>query len=143
MNTHATTSLPIIVAGGGIGGLATTIGLSRAGYKVVALEKAHEFGEIGAGIQLGPNAFNALKTLGLAEKTLANAVFIDKLIMMDAISGEMVAQIPVDAPFREHFKNPYAVIHRADLHKFLLEACRADHQGDTTIQARSDRLHPN
>ncbi len=63
MNTHATTSLPIIVAGGGIGGLATTIGLSRAGYKVIALEKAHEFGEIGAGIQLGPNAFNALKTL--------------------------------------------------------------------------------
>ncbi len=126
MNTHATTSLPIIVAGGGIGGLATTIGLSRAGYKVIALEKAHEFGEIGAGIQLGPNAFNALKTLGLAEKTLANAVFIDKLIMMDAISGEMVAQIPVDAPFREYFKNPYAVIHRADLHKFLLEVCRAD-----------------
>ena len=106
----------VIVAGGGIGGMATAIGLSRAGCKVTVLERAAEFGEIGAGIQLGPNVFHALKTLGVAEKTLENAVYIDKLVMMDGMTGEKVAEIPVDAPFREHFRNPYAVIHRADLH---------------------------
>lgn len=106
----------VIVAGGGIGGMAAAIGLSRAGCKVTVLERAAEFGEIGAGIQLGPNVFHALKTLGVAEQTLTNAVYIDRLIMMDGMTGDKVAEIPVDAPFREHFGNPYAVIHRADLH---------------------------
>jgi len=116
----------VIVAGGGIGGMAAAIGLSRAGCKVTVLERAAEFGEIGAGIQLGPNVFHALKTLGVAEKTLENAVYIDKLVMMDGMTGEKVAEIPVDAPFREHFRNPYAVIHRADLHAPLHAVNAAD-----------------
>jgi salicylate hydroxylase len=118
--------LPIIVAGGGIGGVSAALGLARAGYRVLVLEKSEAFGEIGAGIQLGPNVFHALKRLGLVEQTLTNAVYIDHLIMMDAISGDAVAQIPVGEPFRKHFRNPYAVIHRADLHSPLLAACRAD-----------------
>ena len=116
MSAAAAAKRSVIVAGGGIGGMAAAIGLSRAGCKVTVLERAAEFGEIGAGIQLGPNVFHALKTLGVAEQTLTNAVYIDKLIMMDGMTGDKVAEIPVDAPFREHFGNPYAVIHRADLH---------------------------
>ncbi len=69
----------IVVAGGGIGGVAAAIGLSRAGFDVTVLERAQAFGEIGAGIQLGPNVFHALKTLGVADKTLENAVYIDRL----------------------------------------------------------------
>ena len=121
-----TGALPIIVAGGGIGGMAAAIGLSKAGHKVVVLERAQEFGEIGAGIQLGPNVFHALKVLGVAERTLKNAVYIDRLVMMDGVSGEKVAEIPVDEPFRKHFRNPYAVIHRADLHLPMYEVNRED-----------------
>ncbi len=116
----------VIVAGGGIGGLATAIGLRAAGLQVVVLERAKEFGEIGAGIQLAPNGFNALKTLGVVDRTLQNAVYIDRLVMMDGVSGDQVAEIPVGSQFRERFGNPYAVIHRADLHTALLDRCRAD-----------------
>jgi len=126
MNAAAAARRTIIVAGGGIGGMAAALGLSRAGFNVTVLEKSAQFGEIGAGIQLGPNVFHALKVLGVAEQTLANAVYIDKLIMMDAISGDKVCEIPVDEPFRKHFKNPYAVIHRADLHSPLYEINRTD-----------------
>ena len=126
----------VIVAGGGIGGMAAAIGLSRAGCKVTVLERAAEFGEIGAGIQLGPNVFHALKTLGVAERTLENAVYIDKLIMMDGMTGDKVAEIPVDAPFREHFGNPYAVIHRADLHAPLHAVNVAD--PDVTLLPRHE-----
>jgi 2-polyprenyl-6-methoxyphenol hydroxylase-like FAD-dependent oxidoreductase len=106
--------------------MAAAIGLSRAGFKVTVLERASEFGEIGAGIQLGPNVFNALKTLGVGEQTLCNAVYIDRLIMMDGITGKKIAEVPVDEPFRQHFNNPYAVIHRADLHAPLHAANVAD-----------------
>jgi 2-polyprenyl-6-methoxyphenol hydroxylase-like FAD-dependent oxidoreductase len=116
----------VVVAGGGIGGLATAIGLRAAGLKVIVLERAKEFGEIGAGIQLAPNGFNALKTLGVVERALRNAVYIDRLVMMDGVSGDQVAEISVGAPFRARFGNPYAVIHRADLHAALLDRCRSD-----------------
>ena len=126
MNAPSSKGRSVVIAGGGIGGMAAAIGLSRAGFRVTVLERAAEFGEIGAGIQLGPNVFHALKTLGVAEQTLANAVYIDKLIMMDGMTGDKVAEIPVDEPFRKHFRNPYAVIHRADLHSPLHAVNLAD-----------------
>ena len=116
----------IVIAGGGIGGVSAAIGLANKGYQVTVLEQAPQFGEIGAGIQIGPNAFHAMDYLGVGEAARAKAVYIDKLVMMDGASGEQIAQIPVDAPFRERFRNPYAVIHRADLHGVLLDACRAN-----------------
>ena len=61
-------SLPILVAGGGIGGLAAALALTRQGFKVKVLEKSPELGEIGAGVQFGPNAFAALDALGVGEK---------------------------------------------------------------------------
>ena len=118
---HAT----VVVAGGGIGGLAAALGLANKGCHVTVLEQADAFGEIGAGIQIGPNAFHAMDYLGVGEAARAKAVYIDRLIMMDGLTGDEVAHIPVDAPFRAHFGNPYAVIHRADLHGVLLDACRA------------------
>ncbi|MDA0787565.1 MAG: 3-hydroxybenzoate 6-monooxygenase [Proteobacteria bacterium] len=114
----------IAIAGGGIGGLSAALGLSAKGFDVVVLEKASELGEIGAGIQLGPNAFHALDYFGVGVAAREKAVFIDMLRLMDAVSGEEIIHIPLDAPFRERFGNPYAVIHRADLHGVLLHACR-------------------
>ena len=116
----------VIVAGGGIGGLAAALGLARKGCKVTVLEQAEVFGEIGAGIQIGPNAFHAMDYLGVGEAGRKVAVYVDRLVMMDGKSGEEIAHIPVDAPFRERFRNPYAVVHRADLHGVLLDACRSD-----------------
>ena len=113
----------VVVAGGGIGGLSAALGLANKGFSVTVLEQSSKLGEIGAGIQIGPNAFHALDYLGVGEEARQRAVFIDRLVMMDSLSGEQVADIPVNEPFRKYFGNPYAVIHRGDLHGILLAAC--------------------
>src|SRR5262245_21945227 len=118
-------TLPILVAGGGIGGLAAALALARQGFAVRVLEQAAELGEIGAGIQLGPNAFSAFDALGVGERARAGAVFTDRLVLMDAVDESEVAVVPVGAAFRERFRNPYAVCHRADVHLSLLEAVQA------------------
>lgn len=115
---------PILIAGGGIGGLATALGLARKGLDSIVLEKAPELGEIGAGIQLGPNAFHAFDYLGVGDTARAMAVYIDQLRLMDAVSGEEITHIDLGEAFRRRFGNPYAVIHRGDLHGVLLKACR-------------------
>src|SRR5712692_9698912 len=93
----------VLIAGGGIGGLAAALGLARKGRSVLVLEKAPALGEIGAGIQLGPNA----------------------LRLMDALTAEEIMHIDLGEPFRARFKNPYAVVHRGDLHGVFVRACRA------------------
>ncbi len=118
------TALPIIIAGGGIGGLAAALGLARKGRSCIVLERASELGEIGAGIQIGPNAFHCFDYLGVGDEAREKAVYIDSLRLMDAVNGEPIATIPLDESFRQRFRNPYAVVHRADLHAVLLEACR-------------------
>ncbi|GJL83013.1 MAG: salicylate hydroxylase [marine bacterium B5-7] len=115
---------PFIVAGGGIGGLAVALGLARKGYPSIVLEQSSRLGEIGAGIQIGPNAFHSFDYLGVGDEARSKAVFIDALRLMDALSGEQITHIPLDDRFRQIFKNPYAVVHRADLHNVLLDACR-------------------
>ncbi len=118
-------SKPFLIAGGGIGGLAAALGLALKGEQVVVLEKAPMLGEIGAGIQLGPNAFHSFDYLGVGDTARAMAVYIDQLRLMDAMSGEEITRIPLDEPFRARFGNPYAVVHRGDLHGVFLRACRA------------------
>src|SRR5579883_1819074 len=115
--------LPVVIAGGGIGGLAAALGLARKGFRVQVLEQAPEFKEIGAGIQLGPNVFKMFARLGLTDTVSRLATFPENLIMMDCITAEPVAQIPLGKPFLDRFKYPYALIHRADLLNALLEAC--------------------
>jgi 2-polyprenyl-6-methoxyphenol hydroxylase-like FAD-dependent oxidoreductase len=117
------TALPVIIAGGGIGGLATALGLARKGFASIVLERAAKLGEIGAGIQIGPNAFHCFDWLGVGNQARACAVYIDSLRLMDAVSDEPIATIPLDDGFRQRFRNPYAVVHRADLHGVLLAAC--------------------
>ena len=117
-------ALPFIVAGAGIGGLAAALGLAQKGRSVTVLEKSAKLGEIGAGIQLAPNAFHSFDYLGIGDEARAMAVFVDHLRLMDAITGEQIAAIPTDEDFRTRFGNPYAVVHRGDLHGVFLRACR-------------------
>ena len=116
--------LPIVIAGGGIGGLAAALALVRQGYHVTVLEQAPEIGEIGAGIQLGPNAFHAFDALGVGERARSRAVYTDCMVMHDAVDETLVGRIETGEAFRQRFGNPYAVIHRADVHLSLLEGAR-------------------
>jgi len=122
-----TTELPILVAGGGIGGLAAAHALALKGVPVRVLEQAPEFHEIGAGIQLGPNIFNALERLGLKDAVLADVHRPPAMEMRCALSGERVTRIPLDDPrFKAKFKQPYAVTHRHDLHSVFINACTSN-----------------
>ena len=125
---------PIVIAGGGIGGLAAAIALARKGFQVTVLERAPHYQEIGAGIQLGPNAFHALDHLELGDAARSIAVFIDQLRLMDAISADEITSIDLTSYFRQRFGNPYAVVHRGDLHGIFLRACEAH----ANITLRSD-----
>jgi salicylate hydroxylase len=118
------TTGPVIVVGGGIGGLAACLALNQLGLAVTVIEQAAEIGEIGAGIQLGPNAFTAMDALGAGERMRRRAVYTDRLVMLDGIDGSEVASVPVGEAFRARFRNPYAVIHRADIHLSVYEEVR-------------------
>ena len=114
MGIRHTRESKVVIAGGGIGGLAAALGLARKGCRVTVLEQAEQFGEIGAGIQIGPNAFHAMDYLGIGDVGRSRAVYIDALIMMDGMNGEQVFYGPLGEEFRRYCGNPYAVIHRAD-----------------------------
>ncbi|MBP0638983.1 3-hydroxybenzoate 6-monooxygenase [Cupriavidus sp. AcVe19-6a] len=116
----------VLVIGGGIGGLAAALALAKQGIRIELLEQADRIGEIGAGIQLAANAFAALDALGVGQAARDRAVFTDQMILKDALDAGDVAAVNVGAPYRERFGNPYAVIHRADIHLSILEAVQ-DH----------------
>ncbi len=114
----------ILIAGGGIGGLAAALSCADRGHHVIVLERQDTFTELGAGIQLAPNAFHALDRLGVGDAVRDVAVYIDELRFMDGTTGERVASMPLTGDYRSLFGNPYAVVHRVDLYLPLLEACR-------------------
>ena len=115
---------PVLIAGGGIGGLAVAVGLAQKGIRSILLEKASALGEIGAGIQLGPNAFHAFDYLGVGEAARNMAVYVDQLRLMDAMTAQEICHVDLGEAFRGRFGNPYAVVHRGDLHGVFLKACR-------------------
>jgi 3-hydroxybenzoate 6-monooxygenase len=118
-------AMPMLIAGGGIAGLATAHALARKGFPVRVFEQASEFREVGAGIQLGPNIFRALEQLGLRDAVLADAHRPPAMEMRCALSGQSILRIPLDdSRFAQKFKEPYAVTHRHDLHGVFLKACR-------------------
>ena len=116
--------IPFLVIGGGIGGLATALALSRKGFSVHLIERASEFGELGAGIQIAPNGSRMLDDLGVLGKIRAYAVYPQRLILVDALSGEILTALDYGEKFQRAYTYPYLVMHRSDLLTILLDACR-------------------
>lgn len=115
---------PIIIVGGGLGGLATALGLAQQGKYVKVLEQAPEFGEVGAGIQLAANGTNVLDRIGVLDRIKDIAVFPKRLVLMDAFTGEELSALELGDLYKERYGAPYIVLHRSDLQQALLEACQ-------------------
>ena len=126
----------ILVAGGGIGGLATALALSRHRHRADVFEQAAVFGEIGAGVQLGPNATRRLQQLDLGQGLAAIAARPDALVVHSADSGSELARMPLGDTMQQRYGAPYFCVHRADLHGLLLEAVRARGTGALVTAAR-------
>ncbi len=130
----------VIVAGGGIGGMAAALALARRGFHVKVLEQSVQLGEIGAGLQLGPNGFAAFDALGVGEVARARAVYTDQMVMTDALDETLVGRIPTGAAFQQRFGNPYAVIHRADVHNALLSGAQATGRIEVATATQVQRI---
>jgi 3-hydroxybenzoate 6-monooxygenase len=115
---------PILIVGGGLGGLTTALALAQRGWPVRVLEGAPEFGAIGYGIQFGPNVFQVLERIGVGNDILEKADSPPAVLMIDALTGKEVTRVPTGPSFRSRFNYPYIIIHRIDLHQALLDACR-------------------
>lgn len=115
---------PILVVGGGIGGLATALALAERNYPVEVLERNDRFAELGAGIQIAPNGLVALDRLGVGDAVRRIGVHVDELRFLDGVSGEQVTSLPLTGAYVDRFGDPYLVVHRGELHRSLLEACR-------------------
>ena len=115
---------PILIVGGGLGGLTTALALARRGRPARVLEGAPEFGAIGYGIQFGPNVFHVFDRLGLKDAVLAVSDSPSAVLMRDALTGRELIRIPTGASFTARFKYPYIIVQRIDVHNVLLDACR-------------------
>ena len=114
----------VIVVGGGIGGLGAALALGRSQLRVHLLEQASAFGEVGAGLQLGPNAVRVLADWGLSDALVDCAAFPEALMVRDAHAGSVLGRLRLGQAMQERYGKPYATLHRADLHALLLGAVR-------------------
>lgn len=112
--------LSIIVAGGGIGGLTAAIALLKAGNKVTVFESARNFGEVGAGVTLAPNAMLGLQSIGLGPQVEAESISPQRQVVRHWQDGRILSTLERGDEMREKYGAPYLYAHRADLHNILL-----------------------
>ena len=115
----------VLIAGGGIGGLAAALGASRGGWDVRLYERAPAFSEVGAGVQLGPNVVRRLQAWGLQQALHAVAAVPERLQVRSALSGRELAVTPLGSDMVQRYGAAYATVHRADLHQLLLQAVQS------------------
>ena len=109
----------VLIAGGGIGGLAAGIGAARAGWDVRLFERAGNFSEVGAGVQLGPNVVRRLQAWGLQKNLQSIAAVPETLQVRSALTGQELARMPLGSAAVERYGAAYVTVHRADLHSLL------------------------
>jgi salicylate hydroxylase len=115
----------LLIAGGGLGGLAAALAGDRAGWHVRVYEQAARFTEVGAGIQLGPNATRVLTGWGLGGALASVAAFPERLRVRSAHDGAELGVLPLGRAIEQRYGAPYLTLHRADLQAVLLEAVHA------------------
>ena len=118
---------PVQVVGGGIGGVTAALALARRGREVTVFEQADAFSEVGAGLQLGPNAMRVLGALGLDDLLAPHLAMPQEIVLRDGRSGRPIARVPMGEAARQRYGAPYAQVHRADLLEVVLRA--AERQG--------------
>lgn len=125
MTSALTQQHPVVVVGGGIGGVAMALALGRQGHRVQLLEQADQIGAIGYGVQMGPNVMPMLDELGVGAEVRAAAYFPKDIMLYDYLTGQTLSHIPLQTPeFAERYQSqPYIAIHRVDMHELLLKAC--------------------
>jgi len=111
----------MIIVGGGIGGLAAALACGQAGARPQVLERAATFSEVGAGIQMGPNVTRTLHAWGLAEDLKAIGFTPRKLEAKDTQTGQVIGSLPLGQRSLDTYGAPYVTVHRADLHRVLLQ----------------------
>jgi salicylate hydroxylase len=126
----------LLVAGAGIGGLSCALSMGLSGVPVTVLEQADDFTELGAGIQLGPNAMRVLSDWDLDERLRSIASYPDALCIRDSLDGRQLGHLRLGATALARFGQPYACVHRADLHQLLLEALLSRTPATLRQQAR-------
>jgi salicylate hydroxylase len=129
---------PVLIAGAGIGGLTAALAIAQRGFPVAVFEQAERLEEIGAGIQLSPNAARVLIALGLRERLERRAVAPQELRVMSARGARVLARAPLAPGDAQGDAAPYWMIHRGDLQAALLEAVRADAAITLHLGARVD-----
>lgn len=115
----------VVIAGGGIGGLAAGLACARQGLRVQLLERATQLSEVGAGIQIGPNVTRVLQAWGLGDALAQVAAFPQRLQARDAQTGQVLGSLRLGERAQALYGAPYATIHRADLQNLLLAAAQA------------------
>jgi salicylate hydroxylase len=115
----------IIIAGAGIGGLTAALAVAAAGFRAIVVERASELSELGAGIQLSPNAGRVLAALGLDAAIAARSVEPVAIDVRSGVNGRTLVSIPA-RKWRERYRFPYRVIHRADLQAIMTAAIGAN-----------------
>jgi 2-polyprenyl-6-methoxyphenol hydroxylase-like FAD-dependent oxidoreductase len=113
----------LLVIGGGIGGLATALAARISGRDVRVLERAPAFAEIGAGLQLAPNATRVFDRLGVLPQVRRAGVAPDRVVFHDAMTGERLTHLELGGDIESRYGGPYIVMHRSDLLQILLDAC--------------------
>jgi salicylate hydroxylase len=117
---------PILIAGGGIGGLALGLALAKRDQPSVVLERQQDFAPLGAGIQIGPNGMRVLQALGIAEALRPYAGVPEAIVVHAGSSGRLLTQLPLGNWIANRHGAPYWVAHRGDLHRALLNAVTTD-----------------
>lgn len=115
----------VLIAGGGIGGLATAISLGRRGIETETLERSSLIEESGAGIQLGPNATRALASLGALDAIEPHAFRPEAIVVFDGLSGRKLSSVPLGKSAERRYGAPYLTLHRTDLHAGLHAVARS------------------
>ena len=118
----------VLIAGGGIAGMAAALGASHAGWDARLFERAAAFSEVGAGVQLGPNVVRRLQAWGLQQPLQQVVALPQQLVARSARDGQVLASAPLGQSMVERYGAAYVTIHRADLHSVLYQVAqeRAD-----------------